>query len=267
MAERECAPPMSGLTLLLIVSFFLIAVAYSLVGMGGGSAYLALLVLLDLGRPEIVKVVLTCNLIVACMAVIQFQQAGHFTLRIAVPLLASALPTSFLITFFSIPTRMFLIAVAILLLLAGCRMLIALRIEGVPAYKIPSRDLWAYGLPLGFILGAFIGAIGIGGGIFLVPMLAILHWGTTKQVGATTSLFIMLTSLVALIGKFANEPHLYELYDYIWVYPAVIAGGLIGSRIGARALPIAAFRLISAVLVLSVSAILFYRLFSDFIQV
>ena len=258
---------MTGLTALLIVSFFLIAVAYSLVGMGGGSAYLAVLVLLDLGRPEIVKVVLTCNLIVACMAVIQFQRAGHFTLRIAAPLLAGALPVSFLITFFTIPTRMFLAAVAVLLLLAGCRMFINMRLEGQPAYRIPQKDLWSYGLPLGCILGAFIGAVGIGGGIFLVPMLAVLHWGTTKQVGATTSLFIMLTSLAALVGKFVNEPDLYDLYDYIWVYPAVLVGGLIGSRIGARALPIIAFRLISAVLVLSVSGILFYRLFSDFIQV
>ena len=258
---------MSGITLLLIVAFFAIAVAYSLVGMGGGSAYLAVLVLLDLGRPEMVKVVLTCNLIVACMAVIQFQRAGHFTLRIAVPLLASALPTSFLITFFEMPVRLFIISVAVLLLLAGCRMFITLRIEGQPAYRIPPNELWTYGLPLGFILGAFIGAIGIGGGIFLVPMLAFLHWGTTKQVGATTSLFIMLTSLVALIGRFANEPHLYELYDYIWVYPAVIAGGLIGSRIGARALPIAGFRLVSAVLVLSVSGVLFYRIFSDLIDI
>jgi len=255
------------MTAILIVSFFLIAIAYSLVGMGGGSAYLALLVLLDLGRPEIVKVVLTCNLIVACMAVIQFQQAGHFTLRIAAPLLAGAIPISFLITFFAMPTRLFLGMVAVLLLLAGCRMFITLRIEGISAYAIPTKDLWRYGLPLGVVLGAFIGAIGIGGGIFLVPMLAILHWGTTKQVGATTSLFIMLTSLTALIGKFVNEPDLYDLYDYIWVYPAVLVGGLIGSRIGARALPVAAFRLLSAVLVLSVSGVLFYRLFSDFIQV
>lgn len=259
---------MTALTVgFLIVSFFFVAIAYSLVGMGGGSAYLALLVLLNLGEPEIVKVVLTCNLIVSCIAVIQFQQAGHFTLRLATPLLASAVPVSFLITFLPIPTRLFLAMVAVLLLLAGTRMFVTLRLEGRAAYTITRRELWFYGIPVGFIIGAFTGAVGLGGGIFLVPTLAILRWGTTKQVGATTSLFIMITSLTALAGRFLAEPDMYALYDYIWVYPAVLFGGLIGSRIGARSLPVATFRLISALLVLSVSGILFYRLFSDAIQV
>ncbi len=246
--------------------FLVAAIAYSMVGMGGGSAYLAIFLLANLAEetvpPEFIpKIVLVCNLIVACISAIQFRRAGYFSARLVLPLLATALPAAFIVTFFAVPVELFTIAAAILLLLSGCRMLIDIDTEGLPIEHVPAGRLWLVGLQLGLVLGLLVGTMGVGAGVLLVPMLALLRWGTAKQSAATVAVFILATSLAALWGQLWNSPDFYELGAYLWVYPVVFAGALIGSTLGARRMAAAPLRLLSAILVLSVSGMLFYRLF------
>ncbi len=205
-----------------------------MVGFGGGSSYLAVLVLAGLPYQSIPATALVCNLIVTAGGSWHFYRAGHFKLKNVIPFIVLSVPMAYVGGGIAIGKDLFCFLLGISLLAVAIRMFLpAERVEH--ANNISWKQAWLIGLPLGAVLGLLAGLVGIGGGIFLSPLLLLMRWVNVKAAAASASFFILVNSLSGLVGQFAKGPsHLG------WILPlglAVFLGGQIGSRMGAYRIP------------------------------
>jgi len=148
------------------------------------------------------------------------------------------------------------------LLFSGIRMLLGALPVATPPIRPSAARRWLVGLPIGGLLGLLAGMVGIGGGVFLAPLLHYLGWGHARNIAASASLFILLNSIAGLAGQLSKliaSGHLDLLYHYVWLVPAVLLGGQIGSRLGAYHLPDNVVRRLTAVLILYVALRLLWR--------
>ncbi|HEX8298965.1 MAG TPA: sulfite exporter TauE/SafE family protein [Rubricoccaceae bacterium] len=225
---------MTAATLVLAALFFGAALVYASVGFGGGSAYLALLTLWGWPAADVPTVALVCNLVVVTGGSWHFARAGHVRLRLLAPFLLTSVPAAALGGAAHVPAEALRVVTGVSLALAALALAVRVRQrETVPVEAIPAGRLWGGGAAAGALLGGLAGVVGIGGGIFLAPVLYALGWGTPKQIAATASGFILVNSAAGLAGKAAALGGL----DVARFWPlalAVIAGGQIGSRLGAR---------------------------------
>lgn len=214
---------------LVILSFFVIAILYSSVGFGGGSSYLALLALTGLAFSEIRIISLLCNIVVVTNNLLLSIDYKKYHWKKVITLLIFSIPFAFLGGSLQINQTFFFIILGITLLFAAITMWISKNINSseksvinLPLYKNAS-----YGGLIGFISGL----VGIGGGIFLAPLLYITHWDTPKKITATTSLFILANSIAGLYGQSLNPEFTidYNLTSILLI--SVFIGGQIGSRI------------------------------------
>lgn len=239
--------------------FFIIALVYSAVGFGGGSSYIAALALFDYPYESIPVIALICNLIVVSGGIYHFRNKGHFKWFLFWPFAVSSIPMAFIGGRIPVSKEFFLI------LLGACLIVIAVRlffinrtIKDYSEYRLPKTPL---AIILGAILGLLAGLVGIGGGIFLAPVLLHLRWGLPKQIAATAALFILLNSLSGLAGQFVKGTSMIDLQDYWPLFLSVFVGGQIGSRIGSGS--VLSHRMIkdlTALLVLFVSLRILYTL-------
>ena len=235
---------------LLAALFFAAALVYASVGFGGGSAYLALLTLWGLPPADVSVVALVCNVVVVTGGSWHFVRAGHARARLLVPFLLTSVPAAALGGTLVVPTDALRLATGLALAAAAVALAVEVRRRAVvPVEAIPARRLWAGGAALGAGLGGLAGVIGIGGGIFLAPALYALGWGTPKQIAATASLFILVNSLAGLAGKAVALGGL-DVWAHVPLFVAVLAGGQIGSRLGARRWPPVAVKRVTAAVVL-----------------
>ena len=234
----------------LCVAFFAIAVLYSMVGFGGGSSYLAVLGMTGLAYQTIPSIALVCNLIVAGGGVIHFVKGGHFSFKKVLPFTVLSIPMAYLGGKLLIPKELFFLLLGLSLLIAAIRMLIPDDYFNRPR-EISSKKAWSVGLPVGALLGFLSGLVGIGGGIFLSPILLFLRWVDVKQAGASASFFILVNSLSGLLGQLRKQPLNYEIL--MPLVTAVFVGGQIGSRLGSFHLPKLHFQRILALLIASVA--------------
>lgn len=246
--------------LALALLFFVTAVLYAAVGFGGGSTYNALLVLAETDYRLLPSVALLCNLIVVTGGVIQYRRSGALDLRFALPFVVLSVPLAWLGGRIPVERDAFVLALGLSLLAAG----IAMWFQS-PAPRdgplAPRPVGWVVGAPLGASIGFLSGMVGIGGGIFLAPLLHLLRLGDAKKIAATSSFFIMVNSLAGLAGqtmKHGTTSHLEQLGDYGWLFVGVFLGGQIGSRLSARTLSGTVVKRMTAVLVLYVAARLLY---------
>ncbi|MDP2644026.1 MAG: sulfite exporter TauE/SafE family protein [Desulfobacterales bacterium] len=218
----------------LCLAFFLVAFLYSMVGFGGGSSYLAILVLAGLPYQSIPATALVCNLIVTSGCCWYFYRAGHFKLRNVLPFIVLSIPMAYVGGSISITKDFFCLLLGISLLAVAVRMFLpAERFEVTK--DISWQQAWAVGLPAGALLGFLAGLVGIGGGIFLSPLLLFMRWVNVKEAAASASFFIMANSLSGLTGQMQKGTAHLE-----WIFPlglAVFLGGQIGSRMGAYRIP------------------------------
>lgn len=216
------------------VCFFLIALFYSMVGFGGGSSYLAILVLAGLHYQNIPPTALVCNLIVTGGGCWHFYRAGHFKLKNVLPFIMLSIPMAYFGGRILIDKDSFCVLLGIALLAVALRMFLPVeRFEH--AKDISWKQAWVIGLPLGALLGFLAGLVGIGGGIFLSPLLLLMHWVNIKEAAASASFFIVANSLAGLAGQLQKGAAHLE-----WILPlglAVFLGGQIGSRMGAYQIP------------------------------
>lgn len=229
-------------------AFVVVALLYSSVGHGGASGYLALLALLPGAiKPEqMASTALTLNVLVSLTALITYASHGHLSWRLALPFAATSVPAAFLGGLTSLPVE------AYAFLLAACLVVAAIRLWIVtpPKSDSTSRPSLAIALPTGGAIGWLSGAVGVGGGIFLSPIMLIKHWATVKQTAACAAFFILVNSLAGLAGRFTVDA--VEYGSFLPLLAAALIGGLIGSRLGARHLPSGVLnRLLSAVLVVA----------------
>lgn len=247
--------------LALAAIFLLVALIYSSVGFGGGSSYNALLVLAGADFQVIPAISLSCNIIVVSGGVYHFRKAGLLDMKALLPFVALSVPMAWFGGQLQIAESVFLGLLGLALLATGVQLIWSGFHHAVRKESLVLNP-WLVGLPLGGVIGLLSGIVGIGGGIFLAPVLYLTAWAEPRRIAAMASGFILLNSVAGLIG------HLMKQGDYsvssAWLaswplFVAVLAGGQIGSRLGIRMLPDALIRGLTGLLVLYVATRLLWR--------
>lgn len=220
------------------------AVLYTSVGHGGATLYLAILTLAGYAVEALVPTVLAVNIVAAAIAFVVFRRAGHLRVRLLLPFVVTSVPMAFVGGFVDLggPAGQILLGTA--LLLAAFRFLL---VPKAPAQRIPMEG-WPYlvGAPLlGAALGFLAGATGIGGGIFLSPVLVLLGWGDVREAGNVAAAFIVLNSAAGLSARVLSTP--VDLGFLVPVVLVVAVGALVGSFVGARRLRAVVLRLLLGV--------------------
>lgn len=227
--------------------FALIAFVYASVGFGGGSSYLALLAVLGLPFQEIKLTALLCNVIVVTGGTFLFFQNKQLNVRKILPLVAASVPAAFLGAKMRISEDVFFLLLGISLIAAAILLWFQpkpLTSDTVEAPK-PLRD----GL-LGGSIGLLSGMVGIGGGIFLSPLLHLFRWDTARKIAATASVFILVNSLSGLAGQVTHLPAELNWNRILLLGFAVLLGGQLGARISMKRFDLATIRRVTALLVL-----------------
>ncbi len=246
----------------LSAAFLVTALLYAMVGFGGGSTYNALLVLADTDYQLLPALALSCNIIVVTGGAYHFSRAGQVKWFRLLPFLCLSVPMAWLGGRLPVPERMFVGLLGLALMVTAFSMLFVNEKEQKPGANGSRARTWLLGVPVGAGIGLLAGIVGIGGGIFLAPILHLLRWGHARAIAAASSVFILVNSLSGLAGqtmKLGDLQRLADLQAYWWLLPAVLVGGQLGSRIGSRRLPGRGIRMLTAVLVAYVSARLLHR--------
>lgn len=220
---------------LIALTFIAVAFLYASVGFGGGSTYAAILIESGLHWELVPPVSLVCNIIVVSGGTYHFAKAGHLNLRFAAPLVVASVPAAFLGGYLRLDESSFLKILGIALFVSGLLMLLDRQLHKTRAPVVQTGTGASVGL--GLALGGLAGITGIGGGIYLAPVLHLFRLAEPKTVAATCSLFILVNSLAGLAGQLAKlGASAAELLDfgYLVLPLAVLIGGQLGSRLGAN---------------------------------
>lgn len=239
-------------TLFILAAMFLVVgVLYAAVGHAGASGYIAVMALLGVGATTMRPTALTINILVAAIAFVQFARAGHFRWALFWPFALASMPAAFAGGLISLPAHALKIAIGVVLVLTAARMAyVAWRPPAAPIEPCPPKR--PVMLLVGAALGFTAGLTGIGGGIFLSPVLLLFRWADPKRTAATASLFILVNSVAGIAGLAADG---WRPPAWLWPLAACAAtGGLIGATIGSRRATPRALNLTLAVVLLIAGA-------------
>jgi uncharacterized membrane protein YfcA len=229
---------MNELALLVLVPlFFAISFVYSSVGFGGGSSYTAILILAGISIFSVPPISLVLNVIVSCMAFLSYIKAQYFSPKLSLPFLSS-IPFAFYTGQMILPQKTITIIFIITLFAASAALLTSKRAtknqqesETKRSTNLNYIKMAIIGIPIGALLGSVAGLVGIGGGIWLSPLLILTGLANPKQSAATASLFILTNSISGFAAHSISKP--LDLYFLLPLACVVLAGGIIGSRLGA----------------------------------
>lgn len=219
----------------------LAALAYSTVGHAGASGYLAVMALLGTPAATMRPTALLLNLVVATIGTIQFSRAGHFRWSLFWPFAITSVPAAFLGGRLTLPESVYGVVVGSVLLLSAFR-LVTQRAATEAALQAPRLGV---ALVAGAALGLLSGLTGVGGGIFLSPLLLLCGWANMRTTAATSVAFILVNSIAGLLGQLPIGDVLPAALP-LWVV-AVVVGGSVGATLGSRRLPTRALRIVLAV--------------------
>jgi uncharacterized membrane protein YfcA len=220
--------------ILLLVCILAVAILYSSVGHGGGSGYIAVLALFSVAPAVFKPTALVLNILVSAIAVFSFARAGHFSWRLFWPFAAASIPCSFIGGYINLPPHLYKPLVGAVLLFSAFRLFY--RTDHADAeIRRPSAPV---ALVFGALLGLLSGLTGVGGGIFLSPLLLILRWGRIREVSAVAAHFVLVNSVAGLLGHLGSLNMIPDFAPLLAV--AAIIGGSIGAFFGSRRLPAAA---------------------------
>lgn len=217
----------------ILLLFFFIAILYSSVGFGGGSSYLAILSLFGVDYLLLRSTALLCNITVVSGSSLLYFQKGFFKWKKIIPAVLLSVPMAYVGGRIQIEEKSFFIILGFALIAAAILMLFQKHLYQSNTIFIFFKDNIYLNVIIGGLIGFLSGLIGIGGGIFLAPVLYLIKWDKPSVITATAAFFILVNSVAGLIGQIAN-PNFY--LDYGFVIPLVIAvllGGQIGVRLGA----------------------------------
>ncbi|NLF67787.1 MAG: sulfite exporter TauE/SafE family protein [Candidatus Anammoximicrobium sp.] len=230
---------------LLALAILVVAFLYSSVGHAGASGYLAVMSLFSLAPDVIRPTALALNILVACIGSWQFWRAGHFSWRLFWPFALLSVPLAFLGGYLNLPAPVFKVLVGIVLLLSAVRLLFHPAADEF--LREPSRPL---AMSAGAGLGLLSGLTGTGGGIFLTPLLLLLHWAHAKRAAAVSAVFILVNSVAGLAGNLSSMRQ-FPRFAVVLAVTAVI-GGTAGSYLGSCRYPqVVIKRLLAAVLLIA----------------
>ena len=245
---------------LLAILFLATAILYSSVGFGGGSTYLALLLIWGVPYFIFPVIALSCNIIVVSGNCFNYIRAGHLNFKLLIPYLIGSIPLAFIGGSLPIEKRLFEILLFLVLSAAGILLLLNFKSyddkeENYRKIPIPVSIL------IGGVLGFISGIVGIGGGIFLSPILFLIRAGRPKHIVTTASLFILINSVSGIIGQLTKNSVLTEIPNYWYLLVAVLIGGQIGNFLNLKVFPTRILVLITSCLVLFVAIRMAYKLF------
>jgi uncharacterized membrane protein YfcA len=232
---------MSEHILLLSLFIFLVAGLYASVGHGGASGYLALMTLLNMPIATIKPVALMLNIAVSLIAFIQFYRSGFFNKKLFIPLAIASVPAAYAGGLLSIDAHVYKQLLGGLLFISAIRLAMPLKKEAIVIQHLNIVLVVMIGASIGFLSGM----IGIGGGIILSPLLILVRYSDIKTTSGISALFIFVNSIAGLLGQM-HQGIVFSSSMSVMIAVA-IAGGLIGSYIGARQLNISMLKKVLAV--------------------
>ena len=246
---------------ILSILFFVTAILYSSVGFGGGSTYLALLLIWDVPYYIFPVIALFCNVIVVSGNSINYVRAGNLDRKLIIPYLIGSIPFAFLGGSINVDKYIFEILLFFVLSVAGVLLLINSNSFKSKNIKINEINNFI-SIIIGSILGFVSGIVGIGGGIFLSPILFLMKAGYPKQIATTASLFILINSISGILGQLTKENVINEILNYWPLFIVVLLGGQLGNFLNLRFLSNKILAVMTSLLVIFVAIRLGLRLLS-----
>jgi hypothetical protein len=236
----------------LSVTVFVVALLYSCVGHAGASGYIAVMTLFNLDSSMIKPAALMLNILVASIASWQFWKAGHFSLKLFLPFAAASVPFAFLGGYINLPISVFKIIIGLILLYSAGRFFI--KPNDVEEPHSPKKEsAFSVGAGIGF----FSGLTGVGGGIFLTPIVIVMKWARTKTASAISASFILVNSISGLAGNMTSTKNL--PFFVLPLAVSAVVGGSIGSFYGSqRFSPVIAKKILAIVLIVAGTNLIFF---------
>ena len=245
---------------LLAILFLATAALYSSVGFGGGSTYLALLLIGGIPYFIFPVIALSCNIIVVSGNCFNYIRAGNLNLKLLIPYLIGSIPLAFIGGSLLIEKRLFEILLFLVLTTAGVLLLLNFK-----SYDDKEENYIKIPIPvsilIGGVLGFISGIVGIGGGIFLSPILFLIRAGRPKHIVTTASLFILINSVSGIFGQLTKNAVINEIPNYWYLLVAVLIGGQLGNFLNLRIFPTRILALVTAILVIFVAVRMGFKIF------
>ena len=246
---------------ILTIFFFITAILYSSVGFGGGSTYLALMLIWGIPFYIFPIIALFCNIIVVSGNSINFIRSGNLNIKLLIPYLIGSIPFAFIGGSIPIEKEFFEILLFITLIIAGFFLLMESKSFNQNEIKINNIPK-IFSVIIGSIIGFISGLIGIGGGIFLSPLLFLIKAGYPKHITSTASLFILINSIFGIAGQLTKNISLSEFLNYWPLFVAVLLGGQIGSNLNIKFLSNRILAVTTSLLVIFVAVRMGFRILS-----
>ena len=238
--------------IILSILFFVTALIYSSVGFGGGSTYLAILLIWGVPYTIFPVIALVCNIIVVSGNSINFIRSKNININLLFPYLIGSIPFAFIGGSISIEKSLFEILLFCVLLVAGIFLLIeskSFNKEKIKINQIPRL----ISISIGSIIGFVSGLVGIGGGIFLSPLLFLMKAGYPRHITSSASLFILINSIFGIVGQLTKDQVLDQVINYWPLFLTVLIGGQIGSLLNIKFLSNKILALLTSFLVIFVA--------------
>ncbi len=235
----------------LIIALFVVAILYSSVGHGGASGYLAVMAFLAVSPAVTRPTALILNLFVASIGAFQFYRRGYFDWKVFLSFAVTSVPFAFLGGKIDLPFDVYRIVLGLVLLFAAFR----LAWNFSPEKEIAAPKLWI-ALVVGAFIGLLSGLVGVGGGIFLTPVLLLMNWTEARTAAGISAMFILVNSAAGLLG---NYQQVFQLQSNVifWIIAAAL-GGIIGSTLGSRYFNTLVLRRVLAVVLVSAAVKLIF---------
>ena len=246
--------------IILPIFFFITAILYSSVGFGGGSTYLALLLIWDTPYYIFPVIALFCNIIVVTGNSVNYIRAGNHNLKLLLPFLIGSIPFAYIGGTLIINKEIFEILLFLVLSLAGSLLLMNNKAYENKDIVVKKLNI-LISLIIGSLLGLISGIVGIGGGIFLSPILFLLKADKPKNIITTASLFILVNSISGIFGQFTKDNVINEFTIYWPLFLSVFIGGLIGNYLNLKIFSNRVLALITSFLVIFVAARMAFKIF------
>jgi len=245
---------------LLAILFFITAILYSSVGFGGGSTYLALLIIWKIPYFIFPIIALFCNVIVVSGNCYNYIRAGNLNLKLLLPYLIGSIPMAYIGGLLPIEKKLFEILIFFVLILAGFLLLLNFKSydDNEQSYK---KVPFVISIFIGSVLGFISGIVGIGGGIFLSPILFLIRADKPKNIVTAASLFILINSISGIAGQLTKNSVLEEVINYWYLFAVVLLGGQIGNYLNLKIIPAKVLALLTSLLIIFVAIRMGFKIF------
>tara|TARA_Y100000741_G_scaffold161839_1_gene122079 strand:- start:186 stop:932 length:747 start_codon:yes stop_codon:yes gene_type:complete len=247
--------------IILSILFFVTAILYSSVGFGGGSTYLALMLIWGIPYYIFPVIALSCNIIVVSGNCFNYIRAGNLNLKLLIPYLIGSIPLAFIGGSLPIEKDLFEILLFLVLTIAGLLLLFKFKSYNENEENFKQVTIFI-SILIGGVLGFISGVVGIGGGIFLSPILFLIRAGKPKHIVTTASIFILINCISGIAGQLTKNVVINEIQNYWYLLIAVLIGGQIGNFLNLKIFPTRLLALVTSLLVLIVSVRMGIKLLS-----